>query len=99
MEEKRMEEKYYIGGKQYVPSASLLLCSVKNTDELEKMVKHDERLYYSPGGVFFLIIKDSFAGTKVQLIDEDKAKIYLDKNSPGIILENYEKVLGVPEIG
>ena len=43
-----MEEKYYIGGKQYVPSASLLLCSVKNTDELEKMVKHDERLYYSP---------------------------------------------------
>ena len=48
MEKKRMEEKYYIGGKQYVPSASLLLCSVKNTDELEKMVKHDERLYYSP---------------------------------------------------
>lgn len=88
------QAKYYINGKQYIPDKSKLLCKYKGLGVLIM-----ERLYYSPKGAFFLVRECAECETKVEVIDREKAFEFMNCHTAGIVLENYDEVFGVPEMG
>lgn len=91
--------RYYIGGKQYIPEESTLLCATDGNDLFSKVVWSSEKLYRTSKGTFFIIRESGDNRKQVELLDKEKAYEFMDRNTAGIITENYDRVLGVPEMG
>ncbi|WP_313584548.1 hypothetical protein [Lacrimispora sp.] len=92
-------ERYYIGGKQYIPKKSTLLCVADGNDMFSKAAWNSEKLYRTGKGTFFIVREGADNEEKVGLLDEEKAFEFMDRNTAGIITENYDVVFGVPEEG
>lgn len=92
-------ERYYIGKKQYIPDESDILCTVSYGDAWEILKNTDQTtLYRTKKGAYFLV-HNCENGTDVRVIDESTAFDFMDKNTAGIEIETYNRLLGEPERG
>lgn len=85
---------FIIGGKSYSTAESVLLCQTGNAFDTSM------RIYRTSKGVFFKVVESPYTKElQVEIIDKDTAFQLMDKNTGGIINENYIKVFGEPERG
>lgn len=97
-----MQERYYIGKKQYNPAECDLLCRILTTTPNKKspfglMAYVEESLYRTHKGVFFIVSKSET--TEVSLLTEKEAFCFMDKHAAGIDTETYNRIFGEPEKG
>jgi len=92
-------ERYYISGKQYIPKNSTLLCVACSNDMFSKAAWNSEKLYRTGKGAFFIVQEGGGNEKKASLLDKEKALEFMDRNTAGIITENYDMVFGIPEEG
>lgn len=99
--QKSQKVKYYIGGRQYIPDDSILLCVYETgrNPGMFDMITQTQKLYRTLKGSFFLVSEDAGKVIKVELLDPDKALSFMDAHATGIITGNYDMALGVPEMG
>lgn len=92
-------ERYYIGGKQYIPAESDALCSVPG-DDLWDIVKSMDKsiLYHTKKGAYFLV-QVTEGKTAVDVLSEAEAFSFMNQNSPYINRGVYNRIFGEPEKG
>ena len=95
-----MKEKYYIGGKQYIPEESYLLCDAKITAGDLELFADDirDRIYATKNGGFFHI-REEGSTINVEVLTRSEAMDLLDAFAPYIDTVIYDAVLGAPEKG
>lgn len=95
-----MTEKYYIGGKQYIPEESHLLCDVRTPAGYMDLFADEihDRIYATKNGGFFHI-REEGQTIQVEVLSPKKAMELLDAFSPYIDTDVYDMVLGTPEKG
>lgn len=91
-------EKYYIGGKQYIPEKSYLICSVLDGNVFSTSGCKYKRLYRTMKGAYFLVISED-GRSDVSVLDEADAYAFMDMNADGINTEIYDQIFGAPELG
>ena len=95
-----MKEKYYIGGKQYIPEESYLLCDATiSTGDLELFGENiHERIYATKKGGFFHV-REEKGNTMAEVLSREEVMELLDVFSPYIDTLIYDTVFGTPEKG
>ena len=83
-------KRFYIGGKQYIPEKSTLLCSC--TDVLQKST-----LYHTAKGALFIVTESD--GIAVRVVNREEAFAFMDEHPEGIDTDAYDAVFGEPEQG
>ncbi|MBQ9346874.1 MAG: hypothetical protein IJT94_05955 [Oscillibacter sp.] len=84
-------ERYYIGGKQYIPEESTVLCA--HVGIMERAT-----LYHTSGGAFFIVESDTDGGTPaVRVLDRAAALSFMDAHPAEIDTNAYNAVFGEPE--
>lgn len=88
------KRRFYIGGRYYSPDEATPLCSSKGIFETVT-------LYKSPQGAFFTVSESVIDGEaeKAELLTENAARSFMDKNAAAVIPENYNKVFEAIEQG
>ncbi len=87
-----MNQRFYIGGRQYSPDSATVLCAFANLVETVT-------LYRSPKGAFFTITERDGDPPDVVLIDKEAAFEFMDAHPAGIDTDNYDEIFGEPEQG
>lgn len=87
-------KRYYIGGRQYVPEESDLLCSSER-DGFGNLSAR--KLYRTEKGSYFIVTESADNETKVQLMDEKQAFDFMDEHAACIDTDTYDKIFGAPE--
>ena len=95
-----MKEKFYIGGKQYIPEESFLLCdAIISEGGLEVFEDNiHERIYATKKGGFFHVHEEK-GNVTAEVLSREEVMELLDTFSPYIDTLMYDTVFGAPEIG
>ena len=85
-------ERYYIGGKQYIPEESTPLCKAAG-------IMGTTTLYHTEKGAFFIVKEEEASGTTAELLTEKQAREFMDNHAAAIDTDNYDAIFGEPEKG
>lgn len=95
-----MKEKFYIGGKQYIPEKSHLLCDATISSNNLELFADDirERIYATKNGGFFHV-RNEGPNILAEVLTREEALALLDTFAPYIDTDIYDVVFGAPEMG
>ncbi|MCD8105228.1 MAG: hypothetical protein LUF35_09570 [Lachnospiraceae bacterium] len=95
------EERFYIGGRAYVPAEAFLLCVHQNGTMLADISGASEELYLTKQGrTFFKVSRGATMNAvepRVEILSEEAARAFMDQHSGGILTESYDAAFGAPE--
>lgn len=102
MSKRKPRESYFIGGRQYVPAESYLLCTHETSPNPKAMFdlgRTIEELYCTKkSGTYYKITRAPGSKANVTIISEKAAVDFMDQHNGGIVQQNYISLFGTPEV-